>query len=125
MAARDATEAFEDVGHSDEARALLKDMLVGDFEKTDVRPCLPHLPSCPLRTLLKTFANTGAQDEGPLLFIRIEPRSEHGRRTGFQVRLRTRMFYVLSDHALSAMYFVPLAMLGAYFAWRYYTSGSI
>ncbi|KAM5540365.1 hypothetical protein V8D89_005823 [Ganoderma adspersum] len=35
VAARDATEAFEDVGHSDEARALLKDMLVGDFEKTD------------------------------------------------------------------------------------------
>ncbi len=42
-AARDATEAFEDVGHSDEARALLTDMLVGDFEKTDVRPCLPLL----------------------------------------------------------------------------------
>lgn len=41
--ARDATEAFEDVGHSDEARALLKDMLVGDFEKTDVRSCLPLL----------------------------------------------------------------------------------
>ncbi len=41
--ARDSTEAFEDVGHSDEARALLKDMLVGDFEKTDVRvmhPCV-------------------------------------------------------------------------------------
>lgn len=28
----DATEAFEDVGHSDEARALLPDMLVGDFD---------------------------------------------------------------------------------------------
>ncbi|KZO98138.1 putative cytochrome b5 [Calocera viscosa TUFC12733] len=27
----DATEAFEDVGHSDEARALLPDMLVGSF----------------------------------------------------------------------------------------------
>ncbi|KAL1937762.1 hypothetical protein VTO73DRAFT_12915 [Trametes versicolor] len=34
-AGRDSTEAFEDVGHSDEARALLKDLLVGDFEKTD------------------------------------------------------------------------------------------
>jgi len=31
-AGKDATEAFEDVGHSDEARALLKDMYVGDFE---------------------------------------------------------------------------------------------
>jgi len=32
-AGKDATEAFEDVGHSDEARALLPDMLVGEFEK--------------------------------------------------------------------------------------------
>lgn len=31
-AGQDATEAFEDVGHSDEARALLPEMLVGDFE---------------------------------------------------------------------------------------------
>ncbi|KAJ9092899.1 hypothetical protein QFC21_006611 [Naganishia friedmannii] len=29
--ARDATEAFEDVGHSDEARELLAPMYVGDF----------------------------------------------------------------------------------------------
>jgi cytochrome b involved in lipid metabolism len=29
----DATEAFEDVGHSDEARELLADMFVGDFDK--------------------------------------------------------------------------------------------
>ncbi|KZT62777.1 cytochrome b5 [Calocera cornea HHB12733] len=28
----DATEAFEDVGHSDEARALLPDMLIGTFK---------------------------------------------------------------------------------------------
>ncbi|KAF5364272.1 hypothetical protein D9756_000287 [Leucocoprinus leucothites] len=32
-AGQDATEAFEDVGHSDEARALLPDMLVGEFEQ--------------------------------------------------------------------------------------------
>lgn len=30
-AGRDATEAFEDVGHSDEARELLGPMFVGDF----------------------------------------------------------------------------------------------
>ncbi|KAJ7368854.1 cytochrome b5-like heme/steroid binding domain-containing protein [Mycena olivaceomarginata] len=30
---QDATEAFEDVGHSDEARELLPGMLVGEFEK--------------------------------------------------------------------------------------------
>jgi hypothetical protein len=32
---KDATEAFEDVGHSDEARALLPGMQVGEFEKGD------------------------------------------------------------------------------------------
>jgi len=32
-AGKDATEAFEDVGHSDEARALLPGFLVGDFEQ--------------------------------------------------------------------------------------------
>jgi cytochrome b involved in lipid metabolism len=30
---KDATEAFEDVGHSDEARGLLPGMLIGEFEK--------------------------------------------------------------------------------------------
>jgi cytochrome b involved in lipid metabolism len=29
---RDATEAFEDVGHSDEARAMLSKMFIGDFK---------------------------------------------------------------------------------------------
>lgn len=47
--AKDATEAFEDVGHSDEARALLKDMLVGEFEKGGVRLIL--------QTLLTNFAD--------------------------------------------------------------------
>jgi len=32
-AGKDATEAFEDVGHSEEARVLLPGMLVGVFEK--------------------------------------------------------------------------------------------
>ena len=31
-AGKDATEAFEDVGHSEDARALLGPMLVGDLE---------------------------------------------------------------------------------------------
>nr|ALP32222.1 cytochrome b5 [Phaffia rhodozyma] len=31
-AGKDATEPFEDVGHSEEARKLLKDMYVGDFD---------------------------------------------------------------------------------------------
>lgn len=32
----------------------------------------------------------------------------------------------ISDNLLSSMmYFVPLGLLGAYFAWRYYTTGSV
>ncbi|KAI0638030.1 cytochrome b5 [Trametes polyzona] len=84
-AGRDATEAFEDVGHSDEARALLTDLLVGDFEKTDE---------------LKT--------KGP------SSSSSHGSAVNTAVEQGSNM-----------MYFVPLAVLGAYFAWRYYSSGSI
>ncbi|GMK54524.1 hypothetical protein CspeluHIS016_0111100 [Cutaneotrichosporon spelunceum] len=35
-AGRDGTEAFEDVGHSDEARNLLKTLLIGSLNKDDV-----------------------------------------------------------------------------------------
>jgi cytochrome b involved in lipid metabolism len=33
---KDATEAFEDVGHSDEAREILKGLYVGEFEGAPV-----------------------------------------------------------------------------------------
>ena len=33
VAGQDATEAFEDVGHSDEARESLKPMLVGSLQR--------------------------------------------------------------------------------------------
>lgn len=50
---QDATEAFEDVGHSDEARALLPGMLIGDFEQDSVRvPC-----SSITRAILVPFLN--------------------------------------------------------------------
>ena len=42
---QDATEAFEDVGHSDEARELLPAMLIGEFEKDSVRTLAPRLYS--------------------------------------------------------------------------------
>ncbi|KAI0774126.1 cytochrome b5 [Fomes fomentarius] len=84
-AARDSTEAFEDVGHSDEARALLKDMLVGDFEKTDE---------------LKTKGPSSSSSHSGAVNAAVQQGS-------------------------NAMYFVPLAVLGAYFAWRYYSNGTI
>lgn len=39
---QDATEAFEDVGHSDEAREILAGMLVGNVKRS---VCLPFFPS--------------------------------------------------------------------------------
>jgi cytochrome b involved in lipid metabolism len=47
----DATEAFEDIGHSDEARALLPDMLIGELEKDGV--CVIVFKSCFSRLKLK------------------------------------------------------------------------
>ncbi|KAL1918925.1 uncharacterized protein VTP21DRAFT_2306 [Calcarisporiella thermophila] len=36
VAGRDATEEFEDIGHSEDARALLKQFLIGELNPTDV-----------------------------------------------------------------------------------------
>jgi len=80
---QDATEAFEDVGHSDEARALLPAMLVGDFE----------------------------QDTGVKLT------------TGAAAAQANRVSGAV-EQGSNLMYFVPLGLLGAYFAWRYYTTGT-
>ncbi|KAH9951723.1 hypothetical protein B0H21DRAFT_717210, partial [Amylocystis lapponica] len=80
---KDATEAFEDVGHSDEARDILKGLLVGEFEKNGV---------------LKT-------------------------KGGFSSSSQSSTVNTAVQQGSNLMYFVPLAMLGAYFAWRYYSSG--
>lgn len=39
---KDATESFEDVGHSDEAREILKTLFIGTFGELDVCP-FPHM----------------------------------------------------------------------------------
>ncbi|KAG5719983.1 Cytochrome b5 [Termitomyces sp. T112] len=79
---QDATEAFEDVGHSDEARALLPDMLVGDFEGGNIK--------------LKSGA-AAAQES------RMSGAVEKGS---------------------SLSYFLPLGLLGAYFAYRLYSTSA-
>jgi len=80
-AGKDATEAFEDVGHSDEARALLPDMRVGEFEKG----------ANELKA--KSYQSTAAA--------------------------------AAMDNAVqqtsNVFYFVPLAAIVAYFAWRFYS----
>lgn len=58
LTGQDATEAFEDVGHSDEARALLPGLMVGDFEAKSV-----SLLTFPLHPILGT--------RGPMDFRRI------------------------------------------------------
>ncbi|KAJ2818448.1 Cytochrome b5 type B (outer mitochondrial membrane) [Coemansia furcata] len=49
----DATEAFEDIGHSDDARDLLKEYFIGDLEveyqaacRQSYRVCVPLLIIC-------------------------------------------------------------------------------
>ncbi|KAH7909458.1 cytochrome b5-like heme/steroid binding domain-containing protein [Hygrophoropsis aurantiaca] len=80
-AGKDATEAFEDVGHSDEARELLPGMLVGEFEK-----------------------------DGALKIKSIRPGNSHASASS------------AVEQGSNMMYFVPLTLLGAYFAWRFYSS---
>jgi cytochrome b involved in lipid metabolism len=41
-AGKDATEAFEDVGHSDEARDVLKTLFVGDFDGPSLKSSYVH-----------------------------------------------------------------------------------
>lgn len=49
LIAKDATESFEDVGHSDEAREILKTLFVGTFGELEV--CLPCYILCMLCAL--------------------------------------------------------------------------
>ncbi|BDD62904.1 hypothetical protein MPDQ_007900 [Monascus purpureus] len=42
VAGQDGTEAFEDVGHSDEAREILDGMLVGDLKRLPGDPAAPR-----------------------------------------------------------------------------------
>lgn len=116
---KDATEAFEDVGHSDEARALLPDMLVGDFEQNSVRVTqamqfnfsyLVYLDSRPSsNTLWLQRRLSPAQQRTERL------RKDQGATSVSLVNLTA---YVAYD---SFMYFLPLAGLAAYFAWKTYT----
>ncbi|KAL0070092.1 hypothetical protein AAF712_002579 [Marasmius tenuissimus] len=80
--AHDATEAFEDVGHSDEARALLPEMLVGTFEDTAKLGGKPSTSNSSHSSSAAAAVETGS----------------------------------------NAMYFAPITLLAAYFAWRFYSS---
>jgi len=74
-AGRDATEAFEDVGHSDDARSLLGPMYLGEFTGE--------------KKAKKAGRPVGAIDTA-------------------------------SKSGSSITWLVPVALVGAYFAWRFY-----
>lgn len=119
---QDATEAFEDVGHSDEARALLPGMLVGEFEQDSVSDhatlLLLQLAYPSLLQSIKLKSGAAAAQES-----RMSGAVEQGSKCVFPSILYLRS---LIPHLIinSLMYFLPLGLLGAYFAWRYYTTGS-
>ena len=58
MGGQDATEAFEDVGHSDEAREILQGLLIGELKRKVCRPSPLSSLSLPLK--------------GPPLYLRKE-----------------------------------------------------
>ncbi|KAI0952234.1 hypothetical protein AcV7_008109 [Taiwanofungus camphoratus] len=102
---KDATEAFEDVGHSDEARSILQGLLVGEFEKDgELKVKSTYGSSSSSNSTVNAAVQQGSKCVFPCDVSCLVPDA---------LNLR------------SMMYFVPLAVLGAYFAWRYYSSGTI
>jgi cytochrome b involved in lipid metabolism len=61
LAGRDATEAFEDVGHSDEARAMLPKMFVGEFNGEVGDDLITSLSSAALGRLTRSFRRRRAR----------------------------------------------------------------
>jgi len=58
VAGQDATEAFEDVGHSDEAREILETLLVGTLKRMPGDPS-PHAPPKSATTASTPSASSG------------------------------------------------------------------
>lgn len=58
MGGQDATEAFEDVGHSDEAREILDGLVVGNLKRVDGDPV-------PRGSTDKIAAGPGGNSKGP------------------------------------------------------------
>ncbi|PHH85330.1 hypothetical protein CDD83_583 [Cordyceps sp. RAO-2017] len=58
VAGQDATEAFEDVGHSDEARETLDKLLVGKLDRKPGDPA-PRAPAPTSSTTASSSDNTG------------------------------------------------------------------
>jgi hypothetical protein len=113
---KDATEAFEDVGHSDEARALLPGMQVGEFEKGENVGLnfIKHHPfsalTYPQEIKAKAYQSTAAAAA-----------MENAVQQTSKCVLIGSFCGAYSSNRFSVFYFVPLAALVAYFAWRFYS----
>ncbi|KAJ7246591.1 cytochrome b5-like heme/steroid binding domain-containing protein [Mycena haematopus] len=82
---QDASEAFEDVGHSDEARELL--------------------PPCSSETLRR-------------------PPYELKLKSGAAAAQASRITSAAAEQGSNLMYWAPLAILAAWFGYRFYTTGA-
>jgi len=127
----DATEAFEDVGHSDEARGLLPDMLVGTFDKGSTVRIRLFYPIQVTRVNLYIYLqNMKLFDDKKESSAAVNVAVQQGSKyvvlptTAADRPVADQMPFTRLLFPPSVMYFVPLALLGAYFAWRFYSSSS-
>jgi len=75
---QDSTEAFEDVGHSDEAREILDGLLVGNLKRQVRHPSHTHITLPPS---LPSFTQNKSPDTPDIRFPRPQmPRAEAGPR---------------------------------------------
>lgn len=101
---QDATEAFEDVGHSDEARELLEPLLIGPLKRQVSTPYTPDDEPLPVRGKLTVSLATarrpfpqGPHVAGPRRQLRVrELRRRHVRR---RLDRRPRVVLRLPVHA--------------------------
>lgn len=65
LAGKDSTDDFEDIGHSNDARKMLKDYYIGDLDPASI----PQKPA--VEESKKTYTSTRRQDSGtsPLMLL--------------------------------------------------------
>ena len=112
-AGKDATEAFEDVGHSDDARTLLNDYLVGTC-----RAGAPKGPSSASQSASEAERKNQASTGYPAACARTSSPLSSFRKRGGLTMVCPRAH---RDTATNFSYLVPLAALVAYLAYRIYT----
>ncbi|KAH7105485.1 cytochrome b5-like heme/steroid binding domain-containing protein [Auriculariales sp. MPI-PUGE-AT-0066] len=65
-AGKDASDAFEDVGHSEEARSKLPSMLIGEFAGSEELKKTSHSPAA--TTTKKPASSTSSESTSPVVY---------------------------------------------------------